>query len=172
MKVINVHQRLLHASPARIDELLQTLGSPHDQVWPRDRWPRMVLDGPLGVGASGGHGPVRYFVEAREPGFVAFRFRMRGVEGWHGFEVLEATQQHRVLEHRMEAELTGGAAVRWAAVMRHLHDACVEDMLSNVQRALGDTPNPVAWSPYVKWLRRMMLEARPRMCRRRANHAA
>jgi hypothetical protein len=171
MKVVNVHHRLLHARRERVDELLDTLGSPHDRVWPRDRWPRMVLDGPLAVGASGGHGPIRYAVDAREPGFVAFRFRMAGVDGWHGFEVLDATQHHCVLEHRMEAELRGATAVRWALVIRALHDACVEDMLSNVQVAVGDEPRQVSWSPYVRLLRGLMLRGRGAASTGGARHA-
>ena len=57
MQVINVHQRLLQASPEKVSDLLATLGSAEDRVWPRKGWPRMRLDAPLGPGASGGHGP-------------------------------------------------------------------------------------------------------------------
>ena len=34
MKIVNVHQRLLHAAPERVSALLAMLGSPADQVWP------------------------------------------------------------------------------------------------------------------------------------------
>lgn len=154
MHVVNVHQRLLHASPARVSELLASLGSPEDSLWPRNGWPRMRLDGPVAPGAAGGHGPIRYRVEAWEPGrLVRFRFhRMRGIEGWHAFEILDATAQHCVLEHRMEATLTGLAALKWFFVIRPLHDACLEDMLSQAQASLGDTPRVVPWSPAVRVL--------------------
>ena len=44
MKVVNVHQRLLYASPARVGQLLNTLATPDDALWPRQHWPRMRLD--------------------------------------------------------------------------------------------------------------------------------
>jgi len=154
MRVVNVHQRLVHASPERVSELLASLGSPGDRLWPREGWPRMRLDGPVAPGAAGGHGPIRYRVEAWEPGrLVRFRFAgMRGVEGWHAFEILDATAHHCVLEHRMEATLAGLIALKWAFVIRPLHDACVEDALSQAQASLGETPRRVPWTGRVRLL--------------------
>ena len=172
MKIVNVHQRLLHARPEQVDAVLATLGSPHDKAWPRTGWPRMVLDRPLSVGARGGHGPIRYVVEACEPGFAAFRFTMKGVEGWHAFEILEATAQHCVLEHRMEARLSGLTLLKWLFVIRPLHDACVEDALSQVQLSLGDQPPHRPWSPYVHLLMCAMGGRRVHAPCRRARHAA
>ena len=162
MHLVNVHQRLLRASPERVSELLASLGSPGDRLWPRNGWPRMRLDGPVAAGAAGGHGPIHYRVEAWEPGrLVRFRFTgMRGVEGWHAFEILDATPQHCVLEHRMEARLTGMTRLKWACVIRPLHDACVEDALSQAQASLGETPRAVRWSPRVRLLMRWMLRGR------------
>ena len=162
MHLVNVHQRLLRASPERVSELLASLDSPGDRLWPRNGWPRMRLDGPVAAGAAGGHGPIRYRVEAWEPGrLVRFRFTgMRGVEGCHAFEILDATPQHCVLEHRMEARLTGMTRLKWACVIRPLHDACVEDALSQAQASLGETPRAVRWSPRVRLLMRWMLRGR------------
>lgn len=162
MQMVNVHQRLLRASPERVSELLASLGSPGDRLWPRNGWPRMRLDGPVAVGAAGGHGPIRYRVEAWEPGrMVRFRFTsMRGVDGWHAFEILDATPQHCVLEHRMEARLTGMTRLKWACVIRPLHDACVEDALSQAQASLGETSRVVPWSPMVRLLMRWVLRGR------------
>ena len=161
MNVVNVHHRLLHASPARVSELLASLGSPDDCLWPRNGWPRMRLDGPVAPGAAGGHGPIRYRVEAWQPGrLVRFRFAgMRGVEGWHAFEILDATPHHCVLEHRMEARLGGTTALKWACFIRPLHDACVEDALSQAQASLGETPRSVPWSPVVRLLMRGLQRA-------------
>jgi hypothetical protein len=39
LKVVNVHQRLLHASPERVGALIDSLASPEDRLWP-GRWPR------------------------------------------------------------------------------------------------------------------------------------
>jgi len=152
MKIVNVHQRLLNASPARVAAVLSTFGQPNDQVWPRAHWPRAVLDGPLAVGAKGGHGPIPYFVEAYEPGFAAFRLTLPGADGWHSFEIMDATAHHCVLEHRIEAKFSGAMLLKWLFMIRALHDACVEDVLSQVQSSLGETPRAVRWSPYVRLL--------------------
>lgn len=158
MKVVNVHQRLLHASPERVGALIDSLASPADALWPGRPWPRMRLDRPLDVGAAGGHGPIRYCVEAYTPGqSVRFRFTgPRGFDGWHGFEVLEATPVHCVLEHRIEMKATGRAVFSWALAIRHLHDACVEDALSQAQVSLGLEPRAVPWPAYVRLLLRLM----------------
>jgi hypothetical protein len=174
MKVINVHQRLLHATPERVGALIDSLSSPADALWPRSNWPRMSFDRPLAVGARGGHGPIRYCVEAYEPGeSIRFRFTNKGVDGWHGFEVLDATAAHCVLEHRMEITAAGAAAIRWALMIRPLHDACLEDMLSQAQASLGLEPKPVPWSWRVKFLRWLVLPRRSRASqpRQRNPHA-
>ena len=154
MKVVNVHQRLLHAPPEKVGALIDTLASPADALWPGRAWPRMKFDRPLGVGARGGHGPIGYDVEAYTPGqMIRFRFTApRGFDGWHGFEVLEATSAHCVLEHRIEMTARGMALLIWPLVVRHMHDACVEDALSQAQASLGNTPKPVPWPARVRFL--------------------
>lgn len=169
MKVVNVHQRLLSVPPGRVGALLDTLASPQDRVWPRMHWPRMVmdrpLDRPLTVGAAGGHGPIRYTVDAYEPGaFVRFRFTApRGFDGWHALEVLDATGVHCVLEHRIEMNVTGLALLTWPLVFRPLHDALVEDALACAQRSLGLVPHTPPWSGHVRllrWLLRRTMQPR------------
>lgn len=154
MKVVNVHQRLLHATPAQVGALIDSLSSPHDVLAP-PQWPRMKFDRPLGVGADGGHGPIRYFVESHVPGqMIRFRFRApRGFDGWHGIEVLEATAAHCVLEHRVEMRTHGLGLLSWHLVFRFMHDAYMEDALSQAQAAVGNEPRQVRWSPYVRLLR-------------------
>ena len=155
MKVVNVHQRLLYAPPDKVGALIDSLSSRADTLWPVQAWPRMKLDRPLGVGATGGHGPIGYFVEAYTPGqSIRFRFTApSGFNGWHGFEVLEATSAHCVLEHRIEMTATGAALLTWPLVIRHLHDACVEDALSQAQVALGNPPKAVPQPAHVRLLR-------------------
>lgn len=158
MNVVNVHQRLLLAVPEDVSALLASLGSTTDRLWPRGAWPRMRLDRQLSIGAAGGHGPIRYYVEAWEPGrLVRFRFEgMRGVDGWHAFEILDATSLHCVLEHRMEVNLSVLAWLKWVCVIRPLHDACVEDALSRAQASLGGNPRAVPWPPSVRMLLRVL----------------
>lgn len=116
----------------------------------------MRLDAPLGVGARGGHGPVRYAVEACEPGRgVSFRIErppcLKGAR--HGFEVIGTAENACVLRHVLELELAGRAWLSWPLVWRPLHDACVEDALAGAQLALGVTPVIKPWSLWVRLLR-------------------
>ena len=155
MKVVNIHQRLLHAAPERVGALIDTLASPQDALWPRHSWPRMRFDRPLGVGADGGHGPIRYRVEAYTPG-QAIRFRFtgpRGLDGWHGLEVLDATSAHCVLEHLIEMATSGRAVWTWPLLYQPLHDALIEDGLTQAEASLGLTLHPRPWPARVRLLR-------------------
>lgn len=160
MKFINVHQRVLYASLEKVGELVADLGSSNDRLWPA-RWPRMRLNGPLTLGARGAHGPIRYRVEAWEPGrVVRFRFEgMPGAEGTHCLEILHATRYHCVLKHRVEVHLGVVTWLCWAAVFRPLHDACVEDALTATQAALGAPATVVPWSPHVRFLMWLLARA-------------
>lgn len=82
--------------------------------------------------------------------------RPSGFDGWHGFEVLDSTASQCVLEHRIEIRTHGWARLTWPLAIRPLHDACLEDLLSQAQRALGNEPKPTPWSPYVRLLRWFM----------------
>jgi hypothetical protein len=62
MEVINMHERELEAGPVQVGALINPLASKQDGLWPVHIWPRMEFDRSLGVGAKGGHGPMRYFV--------------------------------------------------------------------------------------------------------------
>lgn len=155
MNVRNVHQRTLAADPVQVGTLIDGLASPDDRLWPRRTWPAMTLDRPLGVGAVGGHGPIRYTVEAYEPGRrVRFRFTApRGFHGTHGFEAAPLGEGRTRLRHVVAMETVGWAVVTWPLVFRPLHDALIEDALDQAQRSLGLTTHPSPWSAWVKALR-------------------
>ena len=90
MRVINVHERELLATPEQVGALIDSLASDEDALWPNHSWPRMAFDRPLCVGATGGHGPVRYFVGEYVPG-QAIRFHFtgpKGFSGYHGYEMV------------------------------------------------------------------------------------
>jgi len=81
MNVRNVHERVLDVPACDLAVLLDGLASPDDALWPRHLWPAMKFDRPLQVGAVGGHGPIRYTVEAYEPG-RRIRFRFTAPRSW------------------------------------------------------------------------------------------
>lgn len=158
MRVRNVHERSFRSGPEHAARLLDALSSPQDVLWPSKRWPRMRLDKPLGVGATGGHGPIRYCVVAYEPGRkVTFRFLSpRGFVGTHWFEILDQGASGSMLRHTIDMTLAGSALLSWPIAIRPLHDALVEDALTNAQVALGEQPTPRAWSPWVRLLRKVI----------------
>jgi hypothetical protein len=162
MRVLNVHERSFRCNPDQAAALLDALSSPKDTLWPSQHWPRMRLDAPLGLGATGGHGPIRYSVVAYEPGKkVAFEFMApRGFIGKHWFEVLDHGASGAVLRHTIKMSLVGSALLTWPLVFRPLHDALVQDALTNAQVALGEQPTPLTWSPWVRLLRRLVSRRR------------
>ena len=161
MNVLNIHQRKLAASPAQVGALIDSLASPRDLLSPRDAWPPMILDRPLGDGAVGGHGVIRYIVEAYEPGrSIVFRFtEPKGFDGTHRFDVV--TEGETVmLRHSLAMKTRGRAVLSWPLLFRPLHDALLEDTLTNAERALGLEVHVMRWSPLVRLLRWMVARSR------------
>jgi hypothetical protein len=115
----------------------------------------MRFDRPLAIGARGGHGPIRYDVDAYEPGrSVRFRFTApRGFEGFHAYEVDERAGR-TILRHVLEMRASGAARATWPLVFRPLHDALIEDSLDRAEHAVtGGVARPAHWSAYVRFLR-------------------
>ena len=139
--VRNVHQRAIAAPPTQVGRLLDTLASTADRLWPHERWPPLKLNRPLGVGAAGGHGPIRYTVEAHEPGeCVVFRFTgPPGFDGTHRYEI-EPQGAGTLLRHVIEMRAHGTALLTWPLLYRPLHDALMEDSLSKAEATLAGEP--------------------------------
>jgi hypothetical protein len=159
----NVHERVLDAPPAEVGALIDGLAGDGDRLWPSDRWPAMRLDRPLGVGASGGHGSIRYAVSDYEPGRrVRFRFDPRlGLAGHHEFAV--ATGAGRTtLRHALEATPRGRMRLAWPLIFRWLHDALIEDALDRAVTATTGTPvKGRGWPLWVRLLRTALRGKRP-----------
>jgi hypothetical protein len=155
VRILNVHERELPVSTEEVGWLLNSLSSAEDVLWPRAMWPAMRFDRPLGVGASGGHGPVRYAVDEYSPG-RAIRWRFSGPRGFNGFhrlEVLPAGNGRTLLRHTIDMKAEGLAALSWPLAFRPLHDALLDDCLALAQANLGVIPAVRAWSPWVRFLR-------------------
>ncbi len=155
MKVLNVHQRELPVSASRAGTLLDSLASPADALWPRRTWPPMRLDRPLGVGAVGGHGPIRYVVEEYVRGeCVCFRFSAPpGFDGQHRFDVVSLGHDRSLLRHSLAMRTSGTARLTWPLVFRPLHDALIEDAFAEAETALGLPRHEHPWSIGVRVLR-------------------
>lgn len=115
MLVLNVHEREIPVPAAEVGALLNSLSSDSDVLWPSTMWPPMRFDRPLGVGASGGHGPIHYAVEEFSPSqMVKFQFSgPRGFNGFHRFEVLPKGEGFTVLRHTLDMKAKGAALLSW-----------------------------------------------------------
>ncbi|MEU2558056.1 DUF2867 domain-containing protein [Streptomyces longispororuber] len=154
--VRNEHERVVKASADAVGALLDRLSAPDDPVFPTPAWPAMTFDGPLAVGARGGHGPVRYRVTAYEPGRrVRFDFT-DPANGFHEIRVEPLGELRCRVRHVLEMEPRGLERVLWPTAIRPVHETMVEEVLDNFERAAtGECPCPVAWTPRVRLLNRL-----------------
>jgi hypothetical protein len=164
MNVINIHERFLHAPAAEVGQLVDSLASSEDRLWPNHCWPAMKLDKPLGVGADGGHGPIRYVIESFTPGqLIWFRFTgPKGFDGGHGYEVVVEEGKPTLLRHTLRMKTTWPATISWPLMYRPMHDALIEDSLTNAQVSLGLEPEVKPWSFKVKMLRNYLTGGKAR----------
>ncbi|MFI8964773.1 DUF2867 domain-containing protein [Streptomyces sp. NPDC053493] len=145
--VRNVHQRIVQAPAETVGALVDRLAAPDDPLFPTPVWPAMVLDRPLGVGADGGHGPVRYRVTAHEPG-RSVRFDTtadRPGTGYHRFDVEPLGPDRCRLSHVLEVTLGMRAFALFKLAIEPVHDTMLEEAFDNAERAaLGALPHPPA----------------------------
>lgn len=154
--VRNKHERRVAVPVERVGPLLDRLGGSRDVLWPARDWPPMVLDRPVGVGAAGGHGSIRYRITAHEPGRkVELAFEPgQGIDGWLTFTADPAEAGGTLLRISAEARLSGAMLLAWPAAVRWAHDAVVEELFDNAERAVGSGPlQPVRRSPWVRLIR-------------------
>lgn len=155
MMVRNMHEHRFAASPAAVGKLIDSLAGKEDCLWPKQAWPPMRFDRPLGVGADGGHGPIGYIVEAYRPGSaIRFRFtRPAGFIGYHEYSVVSHANR-AILRHFLEMRLKGGALCSWPLLFRPLHDALIEDSLDRAEWELtGAIRRKALWTARVRFLR-------------------
>jgi len=158
MQVRNVHERDYDASTEVVGSLIDSLASANDRLWPLEKWPPMRFDRALSLGARGGHGPIRYYVEHYVPSrSITFRFLApRGFVGTHSFEV-EDGDGRTLLRHVLDLEPCGWSRLSWRFVFRPLHDALLEDSLNKASASLGQPVQTAPrWSLYVRALRALL----------------
>ncbi|MGW7071360.1 DUF2867 domain-containing protein [Streptomyces sp. NPDC054855] len=155
--VRNEHQRVIKAPAEVVGALLDRLSADDDPVFPTPAWAAMLFDRPLGVGAVGGHGPVRYAVTEYEPGRrVRFAFTPPD-NGFHEMSVEPLGQGRCRVRHVLEIQPLGKDRLLWPAVVRPLHDTIIEEVFDNFERAAtGGCARPVRWSPRVRLCNRLM----------------
>ena len=160
--VCDVHARTVHAPAADVGALLDRLGGADDPLFPTPVWPPMRFDRPLGVGADGGHGFIRYRVTAYEPG-RRIRFDFTGGEdGWHEITVRPLGSDSCRVEHVLHSRLRPARAALWTLALRAAHGTVVEEIFDNIERvATGRVTAPVRRSARVRLFNRLLWD-RPR----------
>ncbi len=162
MRVQSRHARSLDATLEEVGRLVADLGGERDALWPNERWPgtQLRFDRPLAVGARGGHGVIRYSVEAYEPArLVQFRFEPgQGLDGFHRFEIKPLRDGRTRLAHTLDTRIHGTTRLLRPLLLR-MHDTLIGQLLDNAERATGgrvEHPTPMA-----RWMRAMnAVEAR------------
>ncbi|MGP9502121.1 hypothetical protein ACT3TS_07885 [Specibacter sp. AOP5-B1-6] len=155
----NRHEREIAANVVEVGMLIDSLAGKNDRLWPRSQWPAMRLDATLGVGAAGGHGPVRYFVTHYEPGRrVEFQFtKPAGFNGRHAFTVVGQSENSTMLRHELSMSPSGTAVFTWPLFFRPLHDALIEESLDLAENECSSSPGRTHHrSPWTKILRAAM----------------
>lgn len=140
--VHNTHQREIAAPVSEVGPLIDSLASKNDRLWPWSEWPAMRLNGPLGVGTAGGHGPVRYFVTAYEPGErIEFQFTgPSGFNGHHSFTATSVTSNSTLLRHELSMSPSGTAKLTWPLFFRPMHNALIEESLDRAENEFSASP--------------------------------
>lgn len=158
MKVTNIHYRIYNVSIKKITELFNTLSSKRDMIWPVEKWPKMIFKDGIKVGASGGHGPIRYVVEEyNSKELIQFRFtKPYGFVGTHRFEIKELPNNQTKVTHVIEMNTQGIGSLIWLFAIRSLHNALIEDCLDKIGNNFNKTKVSTKWNWYVKLIRKTL----------------
>lgn len=158
MKVSNIHRRVIDRPKSEISPLLDSLGSRHDKLWPKENWSSMKCADGLNEGAKCGHGPIRYTVLDYQAGVrVLFQFtKSDGWSGTHCFELIDHSTGKTMMQHTLEMETSGAGTFKWLFVFRWLHDAILEDALDNAENYFHPTGKKTPWNLWVRFLRKVL----------------
>ena len=125
MKISNVHQRTIEASPGQLEAIVADL----DGIWPTQISPAPYPDGELLRTGT------MLWQEFDRPGAVrAFRVvSPPELRGEHWFEV-ETVKDGTVLRHTIDGEAFGAYEAIWRDHIEPRHNLVLEALLDNVQQ--------------------------------------
>lgn len=158
MKVLNIHKRTLNQLKEKVAELLKTLSTENDRIWPKEKWPEMKFKEGIKIGAKGGHGPIRYSIEKYNPNeLIQFRFsKPNGFNGIHKFEINELSDQKTEIKHTIDMNTEGKGTLIWFFAICSLHNALIEDGFDKLENNFFDNRKSTKWNIWVKFLRKYM----------------
>ncbi len=153
MKISNTHQRTIAAPVQQVGAIMDTLASQDDRMWPHGAWPAVRFDRPLQVGATGGHGPIRYTVSHYERD-KRVRFEFEGNwNGYHECSLQDLGNGACRLTHTLQANPSWMLTLAWHSLIIHMHNALVEDLFDKVEGQFNRVAHPQVWSVRVRFLR-------------------
>ena len=158
MKVLNIHKRIINQPKNKIVELINTLSTDNDKIWPKEKWPAMIFKDGIKIGAKGGHGPIRYSVEKYNPDeIIQFRFsKPIGFNGIHKFEVKELTEGKTEIKHTIDMNTVGKGTLSWILVINSLHNSLIEDGFDKLENNFSKNKKSTQWSFWVRFLRKRL----------------
>lgn len=161
MKIFNIHKRIINQPKSKIVEILKTLSTENDKIWPNENWPAMKFDNGIQIGAKGGHGPIRYHVEKYDPtDIIQFRFsKPIGFNGIHKFEIKELNEQSTEITHTIDMITEGKGTLIWIFAIRYLHNALLEDAFDKLE---NNFPNNIKFTKWNMWVRFVRNELKKR----------
>ncbi len=153
--MINIHKRIIDQPKSKVSELLKTLSTAHDQVWPSKYWPAMRFKDGFKVGSRGGHGLIRYTIIKNTPDeHCVFKFtKPRGFDGTHEFKLKRLSDQQSEISHKITMTTSFRASLSWMCFVRWLHDALIEDALDNIENHFSEDHKKTSYSFWVICLR-------------------
>jgi hypothetical protein len=158
LKVLNIHKREIQQPKKIISQLISTLSSKEDNVWPTEKWPAMRFKDGLEEGSKGGHGPIRYFVKKYIVGeSIEFVFlKPSGFNGTHTFKIFEINKNTTLVKHTIKMDVSGKGMVLWLFAIRSLHDALIEDAFDKIENQFSKEKKKTNWSFWVRFLRKIL----------------
>ncbi|MCK7624780.1 DUF2867 domain-containing protein [Streptomyces sp. RS10V-4] len=161
MRLVRVaRSRTVHAPAEAVGAPLDRPSGASDPLFPGPAWPPLRFDRPLGIGADGGHGPLRYPVSAYEPGRrIRFAFTpgpSGRSAGHHEPTAHPLGSDGCRLTHVPEARLPFARRLAWHLAARAVHLAVVGELFDNAERAAtGRLRAPARRTPRVRLLHRL-----------------
>jgi len=158
MDIINIHKRTIHQPKEKISEILDSLSTMSDQLWPKEKWPPMIFKKGLKEGAIGGHGPIKYSIQKYIPGnSIEFKFmKPDGFIGIHKFEITKLEKNKTELKHTIKMMISGKGILTWHIAVKWLHDALLEDCLDKTENHFQTKQKKTKWNLWVVFFRRLL----------------
>jgi hypothetical protein len=162
LKVLNIHKRTINQPKDKVTELLKTLSTENDRIWPKEKWPEMKFKEGIQIGAKGGHGPIRYTTEKYNPNeIIQFRFsKPNGFNGIHKFEIKELDKEKTEIKHTIDMNTEGKGTLIWTFAICSLHNALIEDGFDKLENNFSDNRKSTEWNIWVKFLRKQISKKR------------